>query len=78
LGAVAIDINLTSSIHSLAMKPLYESSTQFRNWRYSQVQLENVRATLNAAAVSVIRNNFETDEVSEPHGTDQKKSDRRI
>lgn len=42
---------------------LYEASTQFRNWRYSGEQLAHIRGTLNEAAVAVIRNTFEADEV---------------
>ncbi|KAJ6509332.1 cyclin-like protein [Mycena vitilis] len=42
--------------------PLYEASTQFKNWRYSSQSLAKVRASLNAAAVAVIRNTFEADE----------------
>ncbi|KAJ7431825.1 hypothetical protein B0H11DRAFT_2180008 [Mycena galericulata] len=42
--------------------PLYEASTQFKNWRYSSDSLDGVRASLNAAAVAVIRNTFEADE----------------
>ncbi|KAJ7900135.1 cyclin-like protein [Mycena olivaceomarginata] len=42
--------------------PLYEASTQFKNWRYSSQSLAKVRASLNAAAVAVIRNTFEVDE----------------
>ncbi|KAJ7783564.1 cyclin-like protein [Mycena maculata] len=42
--------------------PLYEASTQFKNWRYSPGSLAEVRASLNAAAVAVIRNTFEADE----------------
>ncbi|KZT06844.1 cyclin-like protein [Laetiporus sulphureus 93-53] len=38
---------------------LYEGSTQYRYWRYSPEQLANARATMNAAAVSAIRNAFE-------------------
>ncbi|KAJ7786103.1 cyclin-like protein [Mycena metata] len=42
--------------------PLYEASTQFKNWRYSPQSLAKVRSSLNAAAVAVIRNTFEADE----------------
>ncbi|KAJ7107630.1 cyclin-like protein [Mycena crocata] len=42
--------------------PLYEASTQFKNWRYSSQGLQKVRTSLNAAAVAVIRNTFEADE----------------
>ncbi|KAG7099357.1 hypothetical protein E1B28_001213 [Marasmius oreades] len=40
-------------------KPLYEGSTQFKNWRYSHSRLAQIRSTLNEAAVSVIRTTFE-------------------
>ena len=43
--------------------PLYEVSTQYKNWRYSTEQLAHIRAGLNEAAVAVIRKNFETDQV---------------
>ncbi|PFH54611.1 hypothetical protein AMATHDRAFT_72391 [Amanita thiersii Skay4041] len=43
-------------------KPLYEASTQFRNWRYSPEQLTKIRKVLNVAAVTAIRHNFEVDE----------------
>lgn len=43
-------------------RPLYEGSTQYKSWRYSPEQLEQVRTSLNAAAVAVIRNTFEADE----------------
>lgn len=42
---------------------LYEASTQYRNWRYSTERLAHIRATLNEAAVAVIRTKIETDEV---------------
>jgi cyclin H len=43
--------------------PLYEGSTQYRNWRYSTEQLSHIRNGLNEAAVAVIRETFETDQV---------------
>lgn len=43
--------------------PLYEGSTQYKNWRYSTEQLSHIRAGLNEAAVGVIRETFETDQV---------------
>lgn len=45
-------------------KPLYEASTQFKNWRYSPDHLEHIRSTLNEAAVGVIRKTFEAYEVA--------------
>ncbi|KZT74737.1 cyclin-like protein [Daedalea quercina L-15889] len=47
----------SSSKHSI-----YEASTQYRHWRFSPEQLVDTRASLNAAAVSVIRDAFEADE----------------
>ncbi|KIK47318.1 hypothetical protein CY34DRAFT_799477 [Suillus luteus UH-Slu-Lm8-n1] len=47
---------------STVKKPLYEGSTQYKSWRYSPEQLEQVRTSLNTAAVAVIRNTFEADE----------------
>lgn len=47
---------------STVKRPLYEGSTQYKSWRYSPEQLEQVRTSLNAAAVAVIRNTFEADE----------------
>lgn len=43
--------------------PLYEASTQFKNWRFSVEQLAYTRETLNEAATAAIRNTFENDEV---------------
>ncbi|KAG6846005.1 hypothetical protein H0H87_011053 [Tephrocybe sp. NHM501043] len=42
-------------------RPLYESSTQFRNWRFSPEHLFSLRTSLNAAAVDVIRNTLESE-----------------
>lgn len=47
---------------STVKRPLYEGSTQYKSWRYSPEQLEQVRTSLNVAAVAVIRNTFEADE----------------
>lgn len=44
-------------------RPLYEASTQFRNWRYSQEQLSELRTSLNGAAVAGIRHTFDAQEV---------------
>jgi hypothetical protein len=52
---------------SAVKKPLYEGSTQYKNWRFSPEKLAYIRAALNAAAVSVIRNTFEADEVCGPY-----------
>ncbi|KAH7880566.1 cyclin-like protein [Lentinula edodes] len=40
-------------------RPLYESSTQYKNWRYSPERLSQIRSTMNEAAVGVIRKTFE-------------------
>ena len=44
-----------------AKQPQYDGSTQFRHWRFSVEQLASMRASLNSAAVAVIRNAFEAD-----------------
>ncbi|KAF7306741.1 CYCLIN domain-containing protein [Mycena indigotica] len=44
------------------MIPLYEASSQFHNWRFSAQNLDQIRSSLNAAAVGVIRNTFEADQ----------------
>ncbi|KAI0307791.1 cyclin-like protein [Multifurca ochricompacta] len=41
--------------------PLFQSSTQYKNWRFSEEQLMATRTTLNEAAVAAIRNTFESD-----------------
>ncbi|KAI0757125.1 cyclin-like protein [Daedaleopsis nitida] len=46
-----------SSQHSI-----YESSTQFRYWRFSPEQLAHMRFNLNEGAVSAIRNAFEAND----------------
>lgn len=43
--------------------PLYEGSTQFKNWRFSKEQLLQIRTSLNLSAVAAIRNAFEADTV---------------
>ncbi|KAF9015305.1 cyclin-like protein [Cyathus striatus] len=53
----------TSSEDSSRKIPLYEASTQFKHWRYSLQQLAHIRTSLNKAAVAVIRNKFEIDEL---------------
>jgi hypothetical protein len=47
---------------AIPKKSLYEASTQFKNWRYSPEQLVQIRTSLNAAAVAVIRKTIEADE----------------
>lgn len=60
--------NMSSSpITTSEKKPLYEASTQFKNWRFSAEQLTHIRNSLNQAAVAVIRNTFEADEVASPN-----------
>lgn len=58
-AAKAADAQTNSST---VKRPLYEGSTQYKSWRYSPEQLEQVRTSLNVAAVAVIRNTFEADE----------------
>lgn len=54
-------VQLTSSetTQNSQERPLYEGTTQFRNWRYSLEQLREIRSSLNAAAVAVIKNALE-------------------
>lgn len=42
-------------------RPLYEGSTQFRHWRYSEKQLNDIRVSLNSTAVNAIKHAFEVD-----------------
>lgn len=49
---------------STTKKPLYEASTQYRNWRFAPEKLTQIRASLNAVAITIIRTTFEADEVS--------------
>ncbi|KAH8120098.1 cyclin-like protein [Phellopilus nigrolimitatus] len=46
---------------TVTKKPLYEGSTQFQHWRYSEEQLRDIRTSLNTAAVDAIKNAFEID-----------------
>jgi hypothetical protein len=63
-GITVTDHHIVTCHNMVASKtPLYEASTQFKNWRYSSQSLAKVRSSLNAAAVAVIRNTFEADEV---------------
>ena len=43
--------------------PLFQSSTQYKNWRFSAEQLRVTRTALNEAAIAAIRNTFESDSV---------------
>ncbi|KAG5654767.1 hypothetical protein H0H81_003775 [Sphagnurus paluster] len=54
-------IEQAPSVTSAPKKPLYEASTQFRNWRFSPQQLFDLRTSLNVAAVAVIRNTLENE-----------------
>ncbi|KII93198.1 hypothetical protein PLICRDRAFT_49268 [Plicaturopsis crispa FD-325 SS-3] len=62
MAALTTTTTSESESSTSSKKPLYENSTQFRNWRFSPEQLAHTRATLNVAAVAVIRNTFEADE----------------
>jgi cyclin H len=61
--SMAASAKIAQASSPVAKKPLYEGSTQYKNWRFSPEELTRIRASLNAAAVSVIRNTFEADEV---------------
>lgn len=53
----------TGSKETEQRQPLYEASTQFRNWRFSSQGLAQIREKLNEAAVATIRCTFEADQV---------------
>lgn len=56
------DVNMNGDSNTQpSRRPLYEGSTQYRHWRFSPDHLAEVRRTLNAAAVNVIRQAFESD-----------------
>jgi cyclin H len=48
---------------SAAKVPLFQNSTQYKNWRFSVKQLTATRTALNQGAVAAIRNTFESDSV---------------
>ncbi|KAI9460891.1 cyclin-like protein [Lactarius psammicola] len=48
-------------VASPAKTPLFQSSTQYKNWRFSTEQLRATRTALNEAAIAAIRNTFESD-----------------
>ncbi|KAH9985435.1 cyclin-like protein [Russula compacta] len=48
-------------VGSTTKTPLFQSSTQYKNWRFSAEQLRATRTALNRAAVAAIRNTFEND-----------------
>ncbi|EAU92858.1 cyclin-dependent protein kinase regulator [Coprinopsis cinerea okayama7 len=47
---------------SSSKTPLYEASTQYRNWRFSRESLAQMRASMNEAAVKAIRSKIEANE----------------
>lgn len=53
-----------SSSPTEALRPLYEESSQYRNWRYSKEQLAKMRKDLNERAVDVVRKNLQAEKVS--------------
>ncbi len=50
-------------VASPAKTPLFQSSTQYKHWRFSAEQLRTIRTVLNEAAIAAIRNTFESDSV---------------
>ena len=46
-----------------AATSLYETSTQYKHWRFSQGQLQQSRTRANAEAIAVIKKNFEATQV---------------
>ncbi|KAL7415381.1 cyclin-like protein [Mrakia frigida] len=53
-----------SSSPTEALRPLYEESSQYRNWRYSKEKLAKMRKDLNERAVDVVRKNLQAEKVS--------------
>ncbi|PPQ67354.1 hypothetical protein CVT24_011537 [Panaeolus cyanescens] len=49
-------------------RSLYEASTQYRNWRFSQEDLRSIRTSLNVAAISAIQNTLEKAEPGSSQG----------
>lgn len=66
-NAFQMSSGTTDVKYSEPRQPLYEASTQFQNWRFSQEGLTQIREKLNETAVAAIRNTFEVDEVKEKH-----------
>jgi cyclin H len=48
-------------VSSSTKTPLFQSSTQYKNWRFSAERLRATRTALNEAAIAAIRNTFESD-----------------
>ncbi|KAG8695609.1 hypothetical protein FRC08_007658 [Ceratobasidium sp. 394] len=57
------DANVETSPTPPQRRPLYEASTQYRNWRFSPEQLAASRESLNAAAVKGIQDLLEKESV---------------
>lgn len=53
-----------ASDDTLSLRPLYEESSQFRHWRFSELQLARMRQELNERAVAVVKKNMEAEKVS--------------
>lgn len=58
--------NSAISVEPSTKKPLYEASTQFRNWRFSNEQLAQKRSVLNVAAVEAVRMVIENNTACQP------------
>jgi cyclin H len=56
--------SVTPTAETARKEPLYEASTQLRNWRFSPEGLAVIRAKLNDVAVAAIRHTFEVDQVT--------------
>ncbi|KAF9056310.1 cyclin-like protein [Panaeolus papilionaceus] len=56
---------VSSSQHN---KSLYEASTQYTNWRFSQEDLARIRTSLNVAAISAIQSTLEKAEPGSSQG----------
>ncbi|KAG9078825.1 hypothetical protein FS749_009118, partial [Ceratobasidium sp. UAMH 11750] len=62
------DANVETSPTPPQRRPLYESSTQYRNWRFSPEQLAASRKSLNAAAVKGIQDLLEKESPGSSEG----------
>jgi hypothetical protein len=56
-------IEADSEAASPSKVPIYETSTQYRNWRFSMESLAQLRGSMNEVAVEAIRKKIEADEV---------------
>ncbi|KAH8548720.1 cyclin-like protein [Umbelopsis sp. PMI_123] len=70
--ATTEDSTVTSESSASETLPLlYEQTSQFRHWRFSHAQLHEIRDIANAAAVEIVKTNYEQElEVNKDSGND--------